>query len=156
MSEAERTIAVIGNLTRASGFMGVKQKAYTLMITDRRLLFAELTKERMNAVLAQAKEEAKAQGKGFFGQWGAQLGGSMNQHQAYWQMSPEEALAEAPGNFEVDRGAIKEVKFKTGISDDEHNSPDMVIIKTTGDTYKLQVGGALSAVKGAFKEAGIL
>jgi len=154
-ASGEPIIAVIGNLTHATGFMGVKQKTYTLVITDRRLIFALLSKEKITGMVNQARDEAKAAGKGFFGQWGAQIGTSFNYHEGYWQMAPEAILAEESDNFAVDRSAFKSAKFKAGIMDDEHNTPDMVIVKTTSETYKLQVNGSLGAVKEAFRTAGL-
>ena len=153
---AERILAVLGNLTQLGGFMGIKSKTYSLIITDWRVIFAQLTKEKMTAMVNQARDEAKASGKGFFGQWGAQLGTSMNYHEAYWQMTPDQALAETQGNFAIDRPAIVSVKYKQGVSD-ENGAPgqDTVTIKTTSGKHKLQVGGSLGAVKKAFREAGI-
>ncbi len=154
-SAGERILAVIGGLTRVGGFMGVKQKAYSLIITDRRLVFAELTKETMSALTSQARGAAKAEGKGFLGQLGAQFRAPSNYHDRYWQMPPDSALAESPDNFAIDRALIKKVKFKTGRVDDTHTQSDEVTIKTTSDKYKLQVSGSLSAVKEAFREAGL-
>ena len=37
------------------------------------MIFAELTKARITSMVNEARETAKAQGKGFMGQWGAQL-----------------------------------------------------------------------------------
>ena len=152
----ERILAVLGNLTQTGGFMGMKAKTYSIIITDWRLIFAELTKERITAMVNQARDAAKAEGKGFFGQWGAQLGTSFNYHEVYWQMAPEAALAETPGNFAIDRRAIQSVKFKAGMMDDEgHSSPDQIVIKTTSGKHTLQVNGSLGSVKEAFRQTGI-
>ena len=136
--------------------MGVKQVTYSLIITDTRLVFARLTKEKMTAMVNAARDAAKAEGKGFFGQWGAQLGTSFNYHQMYWEMTPEAALAETPGNFAIARGEVQSVKFRHGQMDDNGQStPDTVTIKTTSGKRKLQVNGSLSAVKDAFVQAGL-
>jgi hypothetical protein len=152
----ERTLAVIGNITQVAGFMGVKSKTYSLLVTDRRVIFAQLTKEKITAMVNRARDEAKAAGKGVLGQWGAQLGMSFNYHEAYWQMEPEAALAETSGNFAVDRSDIRGIKYKAGTMDDDGQSrPDVMTITTTSGTYKLQVNGSLSAAKDAFRQAGI-
>lgn len=151
----ERVLAVIGNLTRVGGFMGMKQKAYSLILTDRRIVFAELSKEKTTAMVDQARSDAKAEGKGFLGRWGAQLRAPSKYHEVYRQMTPDAALAESPGNFAIERAAIQKVKFKTGMVDDERSTSDQVTIKTTSEKHKLQVGGSLSAVKEAFRSAGI-
>ena len=54
-------VAVVSNLTRLGGFMGTKQKRYTLVVTDQRLIFAELTKEK---VASCPTRRAGAQGRG--------------------------------------------------------------------------------------------
>jgi hypothetical protein len=153
--DGEHTLAVIGNLTRLAGFMGIKQKPYSLILTDRRIVFAELTKEQLTALLNQAGDEAKAEGKGRMARWNAQRLARGGYHKRYWDMTPDAALAESPDNFAVERGAIKNVKFKTGIIDEQRNTPDLVTIKTTADKYKLRVDGMLPAVKEAFHTAGL-
>ena len=153
---SETVVAVIGNLTEIGGFMGLKQKTYTLVITETRIIFARLTKERMSAMVNAARDEAKSAGKGFFGQWGAQIGTSMKYHEEYWQMTPAAALAETEGNFAIDRSAIRGMKYKHGMTnDDGTSSPDRMIITTTSGKHKLQVSGSVSAVKKALAEVGI-
>ena len=110
----------------------------------------------MTAQIEQARTDAKAQGKGFLGQWGAQLGASGRHHEVYWRMPPEAALAESPGNFAIDRAAIEKVKFHRGTTDAENRStPDYVTIKTSADKLKLMARGSLSEVEEAFRDAGI-
>lgn len=155
--EGERTLAVVGNLTQVGGFMGMKQKTFSLMITDRRLVFAELTKEKITAMVNEARDAAKADGKGFFGQWGAQIGTSFNYHQVYWQMAPEAALAETPGNFAIERSAFKGAKFKVGATyDDGRNEPDELVIKHDGGKLTFRVNGSLGGLKDTFREAGLV
>ncbi len=154
-SSGEHIIAILGNLTRMTGFMGMKQKRYTLILTDRRIVFAELTKERLADVMDQARNDAAIEGKGLLGKWGAQLKAGSGCHEAYAQMTPDSALAESPGNFAVELAAIQKVKFKAGSIDDQHVSFDQVTIKTASDTYKMNVAGSLSTVQEAFRAVGI-
>lgn len=151
----ERILAVIGDLIRVEGFMGMKQKRYSLVLSDRRIIFAELTKEKITTMMNQARGDAKADGKGLLGQWGAQLAAPSNYHEVYWHIPPDAALAESPGNFAIDRATIKKVKYKIGMVADEPSGSDQVTIKTTAEKYKLQVSGSLSTVKEAFRLAGI-
>lgn len=151
----ERILAVIGGLTLVGGFMGLKQKSYTLVITERRLIFAELTKEKVTAAVNAARDQAKAEGKGFFGQWGAQIGSTMTYSQAYWQMSPDAALAETGGNWAIERSQFQGAKFRTGMSDENTQTPDVLTVKASTGKWKFNVNGSLGAVKKAFKEAGL-
>jgi hypothetical protein len=68
----------------------------------------------------------------------------------YWSMTPDEALHETPTNFAIDRSEIRKVKFKMGPSD---IAPDLVIIKTAKETYKLQ--GVTSGHRQQFAAAGL-
>lgn len=151
----EQILAVIGGLTLVAGFMGLKQKAYTLIITERRLVFAEITKEKTTAAVNAARDRAKAEGKGFFGQWGAQIASAGSYNDAYWQMSPDAALAETPGNWAVERSQYQGAKFRMGMSDENTQTPDVLTIKASTGKWKFNVSGSLSALKKAFKEAGL-
>ncbi|MDO8848792.1 MAG: hypothetical protein Q7W51_10450 [Coriobacteriia bacterium] len=151
----ERVIAVIGGLTLVEGFMGLKQKAYTLIITERRLIFSEVNKERAKAIIDAARDGAKAEGKGFFGQWGAQMKSSTSYNDVYWQMSPDAALAETPGNWAVERSQYQGAKFRTSMADENNSTPDVLIIKAATGKWKFHVLGSLSSVKKKFKEVGL-
>ena len=72
-SGGELTIAIVGNLTRMNGLMGMKQKRSTRILTDRRIIFAVLTEERLAGVMGQARNETEIGGKGLLSKWGAQL-----------------------------------------------------------------------------------
>ncbi len=147
--DEEQLVDVIGRLTRASGFMGAKQKQYTLVATDRRLIFAELTKERSKQLLAEANAQAEFEGKGFMGRASARMHATDGVAESYRSMSPEQVLRETPTNFAIDRSDIKKVKFKTGYGD---TADDYVLIKTAKETHKLL--GLHAAHKKRFAAAG--
>ncbi|GAB2884332.1 hypothetical protein [Nocardioides pacificus] len=149
----ERVVEVVGGLTRVAGFMGVRQQRYTLVITDRRIVFAELTKEKVRELAHLAKDHAREIGKGALGQLGAQAGVPWTAAEAYRAMSPEEVLGESPGNFAVDRTEVRKVRFKLGSTE---AAAETVTIRTASDTYKLQVGGSFRGVKEAFARAGLV
>lgn len=157
VASGEQILSVVGGLTLVSGFMGLKQKPYTLIITDRRLIFAELTNEKVTATVNAARENAKAEGKGFFGQWGAQLKSSASYSEAYRQMSPDAALAETPGNWAIERSQYQGAKFRMGVMDEETSTstPDVLTIKASTGKWKFNVSGGLGSVKKAFKETGL-
>ncbi len=105
----------------------------------------------------QSRGDAKANGKGFLGQWGAQLDATSNYHEVYLHMPPDAALAESPGNFAIDRGTIKKVKYKTrdGPRRDGarsgHDQDHVGEVQAAGDLFSLgreggvPVGGHLLA-----------
>lgn len=154
-SSAEYVVAIIPTATLKSGFMNLKSRAYTLVLTDRRVVFAQLTSAMTKAAVMEARDAAKADGKGFMGQWGAQIKAGFTYSQRYVTMSPEQTLAETPGNFAIDHSAIRKVKFRTGsVGDsDTAGSPDTMTIVTDGQKYKFNVDGGLSQAKQAMREA---
>lgn len=151
----EQILAVVGGLTLMSGFMGLKQKPYTLIITERRLVFAEINRQRVTAAVTEARDSAKAEGKGFFGQWGAQLKSSTSYNDVYWQMSPDAALAEMPGNWAVERSEYQGAKFRMGGTDENGSTPDVLTVRAASGKWKFNVAGSLSSVKKTFKETGL-
>jgi hypothetical protein len=85
---------------------------FTGVLTDKRLIFAQMTSDMLKDAAMQARNQAKAEGKGFFGQWGDQLKASFGFTQRYLSMPPSTALNETPGNFYVDHAGVRELKLK--------------------------------------------
>ncbi len=82
------------------------------VLTSKRLVFAQMTSSMLKDAINQARAQAKAQGKGFFGQWGEQLKASASFAQRYYSIEPSVALNETAGNFDLQNGAVSEVKLK--------------------------------------------
>lgn len=153
----EHAIAVISNTSLKTGL--IKRTNYALVLTDRRVVFAEITAAMLKQAVSDARDDAKADGKGLFGQWGAQLGAYSDMAGSYLAMTPEQALAQNPANFAVDRAAIKSCKLKHGRvgNDDAPDSPDRLVIKTTGgDKYNLELGAGIGQAKKALVAAAMI
>jgi hypothetical protein len=71
-----------------------------------------MTGDMVKQAVQQARDQAKAEGKGFFGQWQEQLHASFGYAQRYLTMAPPAILAENPGNYAVDNSTVREVKIK--------------------------------------------
>lgn len=157
-SSAEQIVTVMAGLTIASGFMGLKHTAYTLVITNTRLVFAQLTSAMLKAAIEDARADTKSEGGGFFKQWGAQMGAAFSYAERYWQMTPDVALAETPGNFMIDRRTIEKMKLHAGMTRDEGaDDPDYITIKAAGTKYKLLLtGGTLARAKEELIKAGLI
>lgn len=84
---------------------------FTGVLTSQRVIFAQMTSEMMKVAVQQVRDQAKAEGKGFFGQWAEQLKAMYSYGQKYFGMSPSAILAETPGNFELGNNAVSEVKL---------------------------------------------
>jgi hypothetical protein len=71
-----------------------------------------MTNEMMKEAAQQARELAKAAGKGFLGQWSDQLKATFGYTRRYLTMEPSAVLSETPGNFGIGNGAIGEIKVE--------------------------------------------
>jgi hypothetical protein len=131
----ETTLGFIPGATRRSGPLGLKMIAYTIVVTHARLIFAELTGKVQQESAQQAKEQAKAQGKGFFGQWGAVIGSGSGQR--YLQMHPQAILDETPGNFFLFNNQVLSARVWSS-SDADDNTTYYLEIKTAADKLKFE------------------
>lgn len=116
---SEATVGVITlkktkSLGRWDSYMGV--------ITNQRFIFAQLTNEMMKAAAQQSRDQAKAEGKGFWGQWSDQLKGTFSYGRRYFTMQPEAIIAETPGNFALYNNTISEIKLS-----DKYTREDQMI-----------------------------
>lgn len=157
-SSAEQIVSILAGITIASGFMGLKRKSYTMIMTNYRVILAELTSEMLKTAMEQARSETKADGGGFFKQWGAQIGASFAYAEQYAQMTPDAALAQNPENFAWDRGAIEKIKLHAGMTRNEGaDDPDYITVKVAGEKFKLLLtGGTLAHSKEALIKAGLI
>lgn len=152
MSENENTVTVIGPLNKPK-LMGLANDSFTLIVTKDQSIFAKLTSEIMKKVAEEAKQQAKQEGKGFFGQWGSQIAGGMNYSQRYLNMDPGEILKENPANFSIPNSSINliEVKYRDN-SDDDGASRSEWTISIHAHSHKLSFK-CNSDPKGELKKA---
>jgi len=134
----ERAVGIIPAVERKKGLFG--SQSFNLVLTLQHLVFARLTSEMLRAASKRAKEEAKAQGKGFLGQWGASMKGNSALVERYYQMPVESILREHPDNFAIPIQEVRQVKTKSGSSDPEYSQPDQLIIQAR-DKIKLNLKG---------------
>ena len=86
---------------------------WIVVFTVSKTIFAQVTNQITKDAAEQARVQSKAEGKGFFGQWGDQLKATFGLAQRYLGMEPNAVLTETPGNFAVDNSGIREVKLHT-------------------------------------------
>jgi len=109
--EGEQVIGVIGN-ARKMKLLGAAWDTYALVVTDRRMIIARLTADKLNAAYKEAAENAKAEGKGFLGQIAHQMSIAFQYCQKYETMPPEFALAETKANRAIENVRISAVNLK--------------------------------------------
>ena len=106
-SQTEPTMGVI--LLRKPKSLG-RYDTYSGVLTNQRVIFAQMTSEMLTRAAQEARDQAKAEGKGFWGQWSDQLKGTFGYTKKYLTMPPQAILAETPGNFALNNNTINEVK----------------------------------------------
>jgi len=101
--------------------MGMSYDTFNLIVTNRRMIFAQLTQAMVNAAIAEAQAKAKAEGKGFFGIMGDQMAAQFQYARKYEFMAPDAVLAETPGNTAIENGAISAIDLRL-LSDNDNAS----------------------------------
>ena len=133
-SAVEVVIGVIPSAKTKTGMFSTA--AYTLVVTNYRLIFARMTNDLVKQNTERVRAEAKAGGAGFFGQWGAPLKAAFAFAQRYLAMEPAAILAESPGNGFVDPSQVRQLKVErkwcsAGSDDDNSQAYLRIIIETT-------------------------
>jgi hypothetical protein len=95
-----------------------------------------MTNEMVKAAAQQSKDQAKAEGKGFWGQWSDQLKATWGYSQKYLTISPQAILAETPGNFELYNNTISEIKVNVDIDRQGQTRDLKVEIHSTAGKYE--------------------
>ena len=109
-------------------------------MTSQRLIFAQMTGDMLKDAVKQAREQAKAEGKGFFGQWGDQLKASAFYSSRYYNMDASAVLSETQGNFAVQNSSVSEVKLKLKDTGNQSNLREFEIeIKSSSGNYKFRM-----------------
>jgi hypothetical protein len=133
----EATVGVI--LFRHPKSLG-RYDSYAGVVTTERLIFAQLTSEILNQAAQQARDQAKTQGKGFFGAWGDQIKATMGYINRYMSMPPQTILTETPDNFAIFNSTINEIKIHLK-GDGENDGPRELEaeIKSSSGTFKYRM-----------------
>ena len=154
----ERIVSAASGLSLKAGL--IKRVQYTLVMTNYRILFAQTTSAMLKQNVMEARDNAKAEGAGFFKQWGAQISAGFSFADRYLEMTPDQILAETPGNWALEIGRIQKVKYKAGMVGDADSAgtPDKVVIKTPDQKYVLELssGSSSTATRKALIEAGLI
>ncbi len=147
----ERLVGVVPLVRKQKSFG--RMDTYTLILTESRMVFAQLTNDMMKRAAAEAQRKGKEEGKGFLARWGDQLKACMSFADRYWQMSPEAALSETKGNFALPNSSIRKVKVSGTSSDDDDTTPAGTELKIEAVTgrYEFRVDGKPDSVKDALK-----
>lgn len=123
--DSEKVLGVIPGVELRRGLLG--SETFNLVVTEQRLVFAPVTSDMLREAADRARAEARNQGRGLFGQWGAVLGSNRRIVDQYFQMPVEEILQRQPGGFFIPVHQVKRVRFRTN-PDPERAAPDEMTI----------------------------
>lgn len=150
---SENISAVIPLVRKPKSFG--RSDTYTLVQTDARMIFAELTGDMLKEIAAEAQRRGKGEGKGFFARWGDQLKATMSYSERYWQMSPDDALGENQKNFAIQNASVKKIKVSAKDTssgpDDPGRSYTELKIEASAGKFEFRVDGQSRSVKEALK-----
>lgn len=135
----EKILGVIANAKKPK-MLGASWDTYNLVVTERRMIMAQLTQKMMNAAIAEAQAKAKAEGKGFFGVWADQMSAMFRYAIRYETMAPDAVLAETPGNFALENSqiAVVDLSLKDNEDSSQYNEFKMVI-KSAGGKFEFRI-----------------
>ena len=105
----EEIVGIIPNTK--SDFLG--QKAYNLIVTNHRLIVAELTKDMLKDEAKRVTDETKEKEEGIFSRMAKTMSSGTNLYQKYYSMSIESILTENPGNYSIAVNDVKKNQDKT-------------------------------------------
>ena len=109
---AEPILSITTGVTRAKGFLNMGQANYVLVLTPSRMIFAHLSTKAMNQMVMEARDAAKAEGKGFFKQAAAQMGWLNRLVERFQAMSPDQILAQDPESFFIPNASVSRVRLR--------------------------------------------
>lgn len=128
-------ISIIPNLKKRKLF---SNEAYTLIVFKNETIFAKLTSKILNENIQKAKDKAKSEGKGFFSQWGAQIGASLNYETRYQKMSYDDILNENQANLVFKNDSISKIKIRRFDSSETTKTYYHIDIIVSGEKYKFR------------------
>ena len=136
----EQVIGVIGN-ARKMKMLGAAWDTYALVVTNRRMILAQLTADMLNAAYKEAAERAKAEGKGFLEQWTHQMTVAFQSCPKYETMPPEYALAETNGNRAIENLRISTINMKEKSNRDTVEFAEFIMTVQSADgKFEFHIG----------------
>jgi hypothetical protein len=131
----EEIVGIIPN-THA-GFLG--QKAYNLIVTNHRLIAAEITKDMINDAVKKTIDESKEQEDGFFKRTAKTMTSGLNLYRKYYEMPIQNIINENPGNYSISVDDVKKIRINIGMMyENDRQNPNEIRIKwnTGKETFR--------------------
>lgn len=135
----EPILDIIPALQRRKGMLGMRADTVNLILTPARLVFVPVTSQEMREAVRVAHAEAKAQGRGMFGQMAAQMAWVDVVCNHYRSMPIDAVLAQHPGSFFILHNQVSRIRFRETASDDDATSGEEMIIESTGGKHRFDL-----------------
>ena len=136
IATGEEVMGVIANARKMKMF-GASWDTYTIVITNRRMILAQMTQSLLNAAIMEAQAKAKAEGKGFFAIVKDQMAAQFRFALRYETMSPDQSLTETAGNFAIENTQITAISMKLNDSGEMEYSEFKIIIESSGGEIRI-------------------
>jgi hypothetical protein len=117
-----------------------RRDSFAVVITEGRIIMVQITKQVMNQAVTDARNQAKAQGKGYWGQVSGQMAAwSSGYADRYRSMDPPAILMETPGNFEINNNDLLEVVVRYNAGGEEDPSHYEVTFGSSRGSHQYQM-----------------
>jgi hypothetical protein len=118
-------VVVITGLARRRRLF--RSQAFNKVVTSQRAVFDSIADAMLSATIPRARDSARAQGDGLFGQWRSQASGFECSAQQYIHSPTEELLRKHTDSCAIALQQILQASFRPG--EPERGQPDQVIIR---------------------------
>jgi hypothetical protein len=137
----DEILGIIPAVQQSKGFMGLSAQSFNLIVTSDRLVFAFVSTKMASEAVTAARQDAKNQGKGFMGQWAAQMGWMNVICERYRTMSIAEILRTYPGSFIIPCAQIKRIRLRESHDDDDGRTSREMTVETVSGKHKFSLAG---------------
>ncbi len=128
------------SLQRQRGFLGGRSELFNMVVTPQRLALIAVSKQVRNEAIRLARQQARSEGKRFFGQIGAQLGWLQVLYRRYQETPIDLLLTQNPGSFVLRPHEVRSVRLRgpggfrlgVGTDPDEEEQPEMTLETAAG------------------------
>jgi hypothetical protein len=143
---SESIVAIVPNVQRRKGFLGMGAEVFNLVVTPGRLVFVAVSQQTMKDAVAAANAEAKRQGKGVLGQIAAQMGWVDLLCRQYVATPVETILAQYPGSFFIPLNQLVRITLREPAYDpDQANNSGQMIVESAAGKQRFEMPGASAA-----------
>ena len=139
---AEPILDIVPAIQRRKGVLGMRVDTLNLILTPTRMVFVPVTSKEMNDAVRTARDNAKAQGRGWLGQIAAQMAWVDVVCDRYRSMPVDAVLARYPDSFYILNNQVSRIRFRETVHDDDATPDLQMIVESTGGKYRFDVSKA--------------